>query len=86
MRHGQSVDELLESADTVLGPDASAARKFFASLPNVSAAENALRGTRSGTRGAAYAAGVVALGQSAPSEWREGAKRLLFITERPYFR
>ena len=86
MRHGRPVDTFLDSADALLGPDSSAARKFFASLPNVSAAENALLGTRSGTRGAAYAAGVVALGQRAPSEWREGAKRLLFITERPYFR
>ncbi len=86
MRQGRPVEELFDTADVVLGADAAIAREFFASLPNISAAENALRGTRSGTRGAAYAAGVVALGARAPSEWREGAKRLLFITERPYFR
>ena len=85
MRHGQPIDALLDSADAMLGSDAAVAREFFASLPDVGAAERVLRGTHAETRGAAYAAGVVALGQRAPSDWREGAKRLLFITERPYF-
>ncbi|MDH3621731.1 MAG: M48 family metallopeptidase [Gammaproteobacteria bacterium] len=86
MRHGRPVDELLLLTDLMLGPEAPYAREFFASLPDASAAEAALRGARSGTRGGAYAAGTVALGQRAPERWREGAKRLLFITERPYFR
>ena len=86
MRHGDSVDEYLDNADAILGSDAAVVREFFASLPNVRAAEDVLRGARSSTRGAAYAAGVVALGDRAPSAWREGAKRLLFVTERPYFR
>jgi Zn-dependent protease with chaperone function len=36
-------------------------------------------------RGHAYTMGLIVLGKSAPSPWREGAKRLLFISERPYF-
>jgi hypothetical protein len=37
-------------------------------------------------RGMAYSMGVVILGRSAPPAWREGATRLLFASERPYFR
>jgi hypothetical protein len=29
--------------------------------------------------------GTVILGNDAPLEWREGAKRMLFASERPYF-
>jgi Zn-dependent protease with chaperone function len=36
-------------------------------------------------RGHAYSMGVVLLGPQAPSAWRQGAKRLLFASERPYF-
>jgi len=37
-------------------------------------------------RGNAYAMGVILLGPRAPATWRDGAKRLLFATERPYFK
>jgi len=37
-------------------------------------------------KGYAYAAAVIVLGNRAPAAWRESAKRLLFIVERPYFR
>lgn len=36
-------------------------------------------------RGVAYSVGVVVLGPAAPPAWRDGAKRLLFAVERPYF-
>ena len=36
--------------------------------------------------GNAYAMGVILLGPRAPAAWRDGAKRLLFVTERPYFK
>lgn len=68
-----------------MGQDAVFVRPFFDSVSEASAAEDALRGARSSTRGLAYAAGVVALGQRAPDHWREGARQLLFPTERPYF-
>ncbi|MDY8138566.1 M48 family metallopeptidase [Aquimarina sp. 2201CG5-10] len=35
--------------------------------------------------GSFYAMGTVILGNQAPKHWRKNAKRLLFITERPYF-
>jgi hypothetical protein len=86
IRHGRPTDELLSAADEILGPNAVVLREFFANLSDTPAAEEALKGaTNLEARGAAYAGGVVALGQRAPEEWREGAKRLLFITERPYF-
>lgn len=37
------------------------------------------------SRGLAYSIGSVILGSAAPAAWREGAKRLLFASERPYF-
>jgi hypothetical protein len=33
-----------------------------------------------------YSMGVVILGDAAPTAWRDGANRLLFASERPYFR
>ncbi len=85
MRHGRPIDDLLESAETVLGSEAPFAREFFARLADPRAADASLAGARQATRGSAYAAGVVALGSRAPEAWRRGAKRLLFIIERPYF-
>ena len=85
MRHGRPIDDLLDSADDILGSEATVAREFFASLSSPQAAEATLSGLNQAMRGSAYAAGVVALGANAPGRWREGAKRLLFITERPYF-
>ena len=38
-----------------------------------------------GSRGQAYAMALVIRGKSAPQEWRDSAKRLLFKVERPYF-
>ena len=87
IRHGRPIDDFLAEADEVLGRDADVARDFFANLSDTSAAEKTLGGAvQMEIRGLAYAGGVVALGQRAPDEWRETAKRLLFITERPYFR
>lgn len=48
-------------------------------------AERALGNVGPRSRGIAYAAAVVMLGRDCPQRWRDGAKRLLFATERPYF-
>lgn len=48
-------------------------------------AELHLDGSSARERGLAYTAAVVALGDRAPREWRRGAMRLLFVSERPYF-
>lgn len=44
-----------------------------------------LDGLQPQQRGFAYSAAVTALGDAAPTVWRDNAKRLLFATERPYF-
>jgi len=36
-------------------------------------------------RGHGYSLAVVAWGAQAPTAWREGARKLLLVTERPYF-
>jgi Zn-dependent protease with chaperone function len=45
-----------------------------------------LNGLQPQQRGFAYSAAVTALGDAAPPVWRDHAKRLLFATERPYFK
>jgi Zn-dependent protease with chaperone function len=47
--------------------------------------ENSMNGLRPELRGQAYAMGLIIRGKSAPPKWRDGAKRLLFAIERPYF-
>ena len=44
-----------------------------------------LDGMALAARGQAYAMALVVRGKSAPVAWRDGAKRLLFTVERPYF-
>jgi hypothetical protein len=48
-------------------------------------AETLLDGLPPELRGQAYCIGTIVLGARAPAAWREGAKRLLFAPERPYF-
>lgn len=49
------------------------------------AAEQALVGLTPDMRGYAYAMATIVLGGKAPKAWRDGARRLLFASERPYF-
>jgi hypothetical protein len=68
--------------------DGDALLQFIAQLnreKNPEAAERMLEGLTPELRGQAYSMGVILLGQNAPRHWRDGAKRLLFIPERPYF-
>jgi len=48
-------------------------------------AELLLAGLTPEMRGNAYGMGIILLGDKAPRTWRDGAKRLLFVSERPYF-
>ena len=48
-------------------------------------AEALLTGIEPELRGHAYVMGVILLGPRTPAAWRDGAKRLLFTMERPYF-
>jgi hypothetical protein len=69
-----------ESADKVL-EFITAAR----SAPNPADADQLLDGLQLEARGQAYATALVIMGRRAPAEWRNGADRLLFVPERPYF-
>jgi Zn-dependent protease with chaperone function len=53
---------------------------------NPRSAESLLAGLTATQRAHAYSAAVVLLGVNAPADWRYAANRLLFPTERPYFR
>ena len=50
------------------------------------AAERSLGLVSPAGRGLAWSMGCVMLGRQAPADWCEGAKRMLFASERPYFR
>jgi hypothetical protein len=52
---------------------------------SVETVEATMKGLRHELRGHAYAMGLIVRGKAAPMKWREGAKRLLFAAERPYF-
>jgi hypothetical protein len=47
-------------------------------------ATGALNGMSLRTRGQAYAVASIIEGDATPANWRSGAKRLLFASERPY--
>ncbi len=53
---------------------------------DLNGAQNFLVGLVPVLRGHAYSAAAVLLESRCPPAWREGAKRLLFVPERPYFR
>jgi Zn-dependent protease with chaperone function len=69
----ENLDTILQFMRTAkLGGDLSSAERSLNSLPPE-------------LRGHAYAAGLIVLGKKAPTQWRNGARRLLFASERPYF-
>ena len=61
-------------------------REFIAKLRinDLAGAESALKGLAPEYRAQAYTIGVIVLDKQAPTAWRDGAKRLLFASERPY--
>jgi hypothetical protein len=89
-RHDVPLDALFDRADAVLDDDAPMARAFLVAIDSpqfdAETAESLLVGASPQIRGHALSMGVVALGNDAPAEWRDSAVRLLFPTERPYFR
>ncbi len=48
-------------------------------------AEHQLNGLTPELRGQAYSIGVVLMEKNAPKHWCDVARRLLFVSERPYF-
>ena len=76
--------------EKVLATDAEEAARVVAFVDAVRAsgsiqqAETALGNVRPSSRGYAYMVATVLRGESCPKVWREGAKRLLFGSERPH--
>ncbi|QSX77732.1 M48 family metallopeptidase [Agrilutibacter solisilvae] len=67
--------------------DAGAVLRFFDQVRSgggEQAAEQALGDVSPRARGTAYAMAAVLRGQRCPAQWREAARRLLFVMERPY--
>jgi Zn-dependent protease with chaperone function len=87
--HGQSADALLADIDLILGVNAPLARELFAAVSqrsvDTASVETLFAETGPSIRGQAYTMAAVALGEEAPQHWRTNARRLLFVTERPYF-
>jgi len=73
---------------TASGHHADAMRRFVLAVQAhqpAASAEQHLDGVPPALRGHAYSLAVVAWGRQAPTAWRDGARRLLLVTERPYF-
>lgn len=69
-------------------PGVPAVLKFITSVQSgeMKNAEPLLKGVTPHLRGHAFSMAVILLGDRCPVNWRETAKRLLFVGERPYFR
>ena len=86
---GAPTEALLGQLEQEMDDQARFLQEFYAIISQrvlkTEQAEQALYGAEPLTRGRAYAMGAAALGDRAPRSWRDAAKRLLFVTERPYF-
>ncbi|MET4728796.1 Zn-dependent protease with chaperone function [Lysobacter enzymogenes] len=88
--HDAGAARLREQAMRTDPEDSAKIAAFFDSVRRGGAvsteqAERALGKINPRSRGIAYATAVVMLGRDCPRAWRDGAKRLLFAAERPYF-
>lgn len=86
-RQGWPVQAARDTTLRELGDDASAISRFFTAVQAGNSqqdAEAALKGVSLTGRGVAYAMAAVLLGQRCPQAWRDGARNLLFVNERPY--
>jgi len=89
LREGRDSAPYLDAASSGLPPVFAASTRSFlsrAEQQDVAGAEAALADVPPMLRGVLYACGVVVLGDKAPRSWREGASRLLFVSERPWFK
>ncbi len=88
-RHGKSLEPYRGELADAGGDDAEVLLQFLdaASLrDHIERAEASLAGLSPRERGYAYSAGTITLGDDAPAAWRAAASRLLFASERPYFK
>jgi hypothetical protein len=87
-RHGRDTDAYRKVAAQAAGEETAAALQQFLAACRIgdsAGAEQSLRGLTPELLGHGYAMGIVMLRSEAPQPWRDGAKRLLFTYERPYF-
>jgi hypothetical protein len=87
LRAGRPLDLPAIGFEAVPPSDRDALTQFVRALQakDPAAADRALAGVSMSVRGYAYSMGSVALAERAPPKWRDGARRLLFMPERPYF-
>ncbi|MFB9245748.1 M48 family metallopeptidase [Massilia antarctica] len=87
-KHGYDTAPFRKSTLEAAGPYQQQMLAFFDSIAagkDPRAAERLIDTVPPSVRAHAYSATLVLLGQKAPAEWRVAVKRLLFISERPYF-
>ena len=87
VRAGRPIDLSTSVFQSLTAIDRGALSRFAHALEagDGAAADRALEGASMSVRGYAYSMGSVALAERAPAKWRDGARRLLFMPERPYF-
>lgn len=88
MKHGAPVAPYLDAARARFGPEQPRISAFLDAVRAGKGlgAESLLQGTHPEARMLAYSAALVLAGDKAPAAWRLASKRLLFASERPYFR
>lgn len=87
-RENRDIAALMTTAGASENPDSAAIMRFFEQVrsgADAPTAEAALGNVSPQARGVAYAMAVVMRGSQCPAQWRDGARRLLFAPERPYF-
>lgn len=88
-KHGYDTAPYRDATRMVAGPYQAPMLAFFdriASGKDPRAAERLIEAIPPEQRAYAWSAGLVLLGDKAPAEWRTSVKRLLFSSERPYFK
>ncbi|HVS24689.1 MAG TPA: M48 family metallopeptidase [Gammaproteobacteria bacterium] len=88
LRAGGAVDVSAEGIEGLPPGSVDIVRRFAAALRaanDLTAADRLLDGVEVTVRGYAYTMATIALGERTPPQWREGARRLLFTPERPFF-
>jgi Zn-dependent protease with chaperone function len=88
-RDGYDAAPYRDAARALAGPEREQALAFFDSIADGKdprAAEARLDGIYPEGRAQLYSAALVLLGEKAPGEWRARVRRLLFASERPYFK
>ena len=87
LRENQDVKDIPELVGMAAPQHAEAMSQVVAAIQarDLRRVDEVLEIAEPAVRGQFYALATVALGDETPNHWREGARRLLFATERPYF-